>query len=328
MRKDAELIVDICMSIGKDEAVTIITDNDHLKEANALAAVAVDRGAFPVIANNDAQVSRGLKDTHFPMAPPKNLHQAMVHSDTILIITNLEWANRFAHISAVKESCANNAKIASVEEGMGSWNLMQEDIQQAVDRAHKAAEILNQANRVRVTSAVGTDVEVSIERRPALEVIPIKNPGDMMGPLPLWTEVAFAAVEDQTEGRIVVDGVMLGIGVPGAVNTPIVWEVKGGKAVSIEGGEEAERLKNTIEGVDGADIIGEFAFGTSEKAPFGTPSEKGRRGTIHFALGDNHNAYPGGQNVSTLHLDGVVRDGTLQVVDTGQYIVKDGQWMI
>ena len=34
----------------------------------------------------------------------------------------------------------------------------------------------------------------------------------MMGPVPLWAEVAFAAVEDFTHGTAVVDGVMLGIG--------------------------------------------------------------------------------------------------------------------
>ena len=45
----------------------------------------------------------------------------------------------------------------------------------------------------------------------------------MMGPLPLWAEVAFAAVEDRTEGTIVVDGVMLGIGLPGQVTEPITW---------------------------------------------------------------------------------------------------------
>ena len=58
-------------------------------------------------------------------------------------------------------------------------------------------------------------------------------------------------------------------------------------------------------------MLGEFAFGTSDKAPFGTPSEKGRVGTVHLALGDNHNAYPGGQNVCSLHLDGVFLDATL-----------------
>ena len=52
-----------------------------------------------------------------------NLHQAMVASDEVIIITNLEWANRFAHVSAVKETCAENVKIASVEAGMGAWGL-------------------------------------------------------------------------------------------------------------------------------------------------------------------------------------------------------------
>ena len=119
VRKDAELVVDVCMSVEADDVVTIITDDEHADQAHVVAEVCVDRGAWPVIMNNEMQVRRGRADTHFPMAPPRNLHQAMVNSDEIIIITNLEWANRFAHVSAVKESCANNAKIASVEPGMG-----------------------------------------------------------------------------------------------------------------------------------------------------------------------------------------------------------------
>ena len=65
--------------------------------------------------NNETQVANALKDTLFPMAPPRNLHEAMLAADEIVIMTNLEWANRFAHVSAVRESCANNVKIASVE---------------------------------------------------------------------------------------------------------------------------------------------------------------------------------------------------------------------
>jgi leucyl aminopeptidase (aminopeptidase T) len=328
LRQDAELIADVCMSVEKDDVVTIITDDAHRPQAEAVAQIAVERGAFPVIANNEHQVRRGIADTRFPMAPPRNLHQAMVNSDEIIIITNLEWANRFAHVSAVKESCANNAKIASVEEGMGGWTLTKAEILEATERAEVASAALEGNNRVRVTSPVGTDVLVSIEGRPALEVTPIKKRGQMMGPVPLWAEVAFAAVEDQTEGVIVVDGVMLGIGLPGQVKNRITWTLKGGKAVAIEGLEEAERLQNVIAGVAGADVIGEFAFGTSEKSPWGSPSEKGRLGTVHFALGDNHNAYPGGKNVSILHLDGVCLNATMQIEDNGQYILKDGQWVL
>jgi leucyl aminopeptidase (aminopeptidase T) len=123
IRKDAELVIDVCMSVEAEDVVTIICDNDHRGEADALAEVALDRGAWPVIMDNEAQVKRGRADTHFPMDPPRNLHEAMVNSDEIIIVTNLEWANRFAHVPAVKQSCGANAKICSVEPGMGEWGL-------------------------------------------------------------------------------------------------------------------------------------------------------------------------------------------------------------
>jgi leucyl aminopeptidase (aminopeptidase T) len=318
VRHDAELVVDVCMSVQADDVVTIITDDEHEDEARAVAEVCVDRGAWPVIMNNETQVRRGRADTHFPMAPPRNLHQAMVSSDEIIIITNLEWANRFAHVSAVKESCANNAKIASVEPGMGTWGLTVEKLHLAQQRALDAMAALDGVEKLRVTSARGTDFTVTIKDRPALEVTSIKRRGQMMGPLPLWAEVAWAAV----------DGVMLGIGLPGQVSEPITWTVERGKAVKIEGGDEARRLREVIEGVENATVIGEFAFGVSEVAPFGTPSEKGRVGTVHCALGDNHNAYPGGQNVCMLHLDGVVLEASMQIVDDGRWILRDGAWVL
>jgi leucyl aminopeptidase (aminopeptidase T) len=328
LRKDAELVVDVCMSVEPDDVVTIITDDSRAHEAQVVAEVCLDRGAWPVVMNNDTQVRRGLADTHFPMAPPRNLHQAMVSSDEIIIITNLEWANRFAHVPAVKESCGNNAKIASVEPGMGEWGLTVEMLHVAQRRAQDAMAALEGVEKLRVTSPAGSDFTVTIKDRPALEVTSIKQRGQMMGPLPLWAEVAFAAVEDGTDGIVVVDGVMLGIGLPGQVENPITWTVEAGKAVDIQGGEEARRLREVIDGVENATVIGEFAFGVSEVAPFGTPSEKGRVGTVHCALGDNHLAYPGGQNVCSLHLDGVVLDASMQVVDDGRWILKDGEWVL
>jgi leucyl aminopeptidase (aminopeptidase T) len=209
IRKDAELVVDVCMTVEADDVVTIITDDEHSHEARAVAEVCMERGAWPVVMNNEMQVRRGLADTHFPMAPPQNLHQAMTHSDEIIIITNLEWANRFAHISAVKESVANNAKIASVEPGMGDWGLTVEMLHAARTRAENAMKALEGVEKVRVTSPKGSDFTVTIKGRPPLALVPIKERGIMMGPLPLWAEVAYAAVEDQTEGTMVVDGVVL-----------------------------------------------------------------------------------------------------------------------
>jgi leucyl aminopeptidase (aminopeptidase T) len=326
--KDASLVVDVCMSVEEGDVVTIICDDEHAEQAHAVADVCLERGAWPVVMNNETQVTRGRADVRFPMAPPANLHRAMVGSDEVIIVTNLEWANRFAHVSAVRETCEANGKIASIEEGMGSWDLSVDDIKLATQRARDAMAVLEGKTKVRVTTDLGTDFTVSIDGRPALEVTPIKKRGQMMGPVPLWAEVAFAAVEDYTQGVAVVDGVMLGIGLPGQVSKPIRWELEGGRCVRIEGGDEAERLREAIEGVENADVVGEFAFGTSEKAPFGSPSEKGRIGTVHLALGDNHNAYPGGKNVCALHLDGVFLNATMEIVDDGTYILKDGEWAL
>jgi leucyl aminopeptidase (aminopeptidase T) len=328
LTKDAALIVDVCMSVEEGDVVTIICDDEHTEQAAAVADVVVERGGWPVVMNNEAQVRRGRADVRFPMAPPANLHRAMVGSDEVIIIANLEWANRFAHVNAVRETCEANGKIASIEPGMGEWGLTQEDLERAAQRTKDAVAALAGKKQCRVTTSLGTDFTVSIEGRHPLELTPYKARGQMMSPIPLWTEVAFAAVEDFTHGTAVVDGVMLGIGLVGQVKEPIRWTLEGGRCVAIEGGAEAEKLRAAIDGVENAEVIGEFAFGTSEKAPFGTPSEKGRVGTVHLALGDNHNAYPGGQNVSSLHLDGVFLDATLQIVDDGTYILKDGEWAL
>ena len=328
MRAAAELIVDVCFEVKEDDVVTIITDNRRKEEAEMVAIVVAERGGWPVVANNDTQVRRALEDTLFPMVPPRNLHTAIINSDDIIIMTNLEWANRFAHVSAVKEAVARMSRIGSVEEGFGRWGLSVDDIRQTIANTQAAIRVLEGKKRVRVTSPAGTDVEVSIEGRPALEIVPVKKPGAMMGPAPLWGEVAYAAVEDYTEGTIVVDGNMLGIGVPGQVEHPITWHMEAGKCKAIEGAAEATRLRDVLSGVPGSDVVGEFAFGTSDFSPLGSPSEKGRKGTSHFALGDNQNCYPGGQNTCALHLDGIQLNTTIQILDTGEYIIKDGVWQL
>ena len=175
MRESAELVVDTCFEVTDGDVVTIITDDRRKPEAEMVAAVVAERGGLPIVANNETQIRRALADTLFPMVPPRNLHQAMVTSDQIIIMTNLEWANRFAHVPAVKESVANRARIGSIEEGFGRWPISVADIEQTIGNAKKAIARLEGKKRVRVTSPAGTDVVVSIERRPALEVVPVSS---------------------------------------------------------------------------------------------------------------------------------------------------------
>src|SRR5213592_5326051 len=160
--KDAALVVDVCMSVEDSDVVTIICDDEHAEEAAAVAQVVVERGGWPVVMNNETQVRRGRADVRFPMAPPANLHRAMVGSDEVIIIANLEWANRFAHVNAVRETCEANGKIASIEPGMGEWGLTQEDLERSAQRTKDAVEALVGKKQVHVTTALGTDFYVSI----------------------------------------------------------------------------------------------------------------------------------------------------------------------
>src|SRR3954464_3906637 len=241
--EDAALVADECFSVEEGDVVTIICDAHREDEARAVAEVCIERGAWPVIMNNEMQVRRGRADVRFPMAPPENLHRAMVGSDEVIIITQLEWANRFCHVNAVKETVEGNAKIASIEPGMGEWGLTKEDLEVSAQRTRDAVAALEVKKQCHVTTELGTDFYVSIDGRSALCLTPYKARGQMMSPIPLWTEVAFAAVEDFTHGTAVVGGVMLGIGLKGQVEEPIRWTLEGGKCVNIEGGDEAERLR-------------------------------------------------------------------------------------
>src|SRR5205814_2503964 len=163
--KDAALIVDVCFSVEEGDVVTIICDDDREDEARAVAEVVVERGGWPVIMNNELQVRRGRADVRFPMAPPENLHRAMVGSDEVIIIANLEWANRFAHVNAVRETCEANGKIASIEPGMGEWGLTKEDLEISAQRTKDAVAALAGKKQCHGTTDLGTDFTVSIECR-------------------------------------------------------------------------------------------------------------------------------------------------------------------
>ena len=325
--KGARLIVEHCMTVKAGDKVLVIADDEHMRQAEAIAGVAYSLGAYPIIANVTHHVRSALASMAVPMEPPEHLCQAMLNSDEIIITTNLEWANRFAHVNPVAASVKKGAKIASVEEGMGEWDLEIEDINLTTERAEKIMAAMEGAKWARVTNPAGTDVNVCIEGRPPLKVVPVKDPGVMMGPIPLWGEVAYAAVENKTHGKIVVDGIMLGVGVAGTLPEPMTWIIENGEVQSITGGEAAEKLQGVVDAAQGnGKVVAEFAIGTSDKEKFGSPSEKGMMGTVHFALGDNAHCYPGGQNLCSVHLDGSLRDVSIEV--DGKLIIKDGELVI
>ncbi len=324
MLKEASILVNKAYRVEKGESVLVLADDEHMQEAVALASAARAADAIPAILNISVSVLDGMLAPGIPEAP-KHVAAAVENADVTMISVVIDYAHRFAHTAAVKRGVEKMARIASVEEGLGSWGLTEDDIRQVHDRTLKLRDALRNADKIHATTKFGTDITLSIKGRPPLIVTPIREKGVSMGPIPLWGELTYASIEDSANGKMVVDGLM-NVVAPSGFKQPIEILLKNGRAYEIKGGDEATKLRNIIEkGDKGANVVAEFAVGTGHKEISGTLQEKGRLGTMHIALGDNSRAYPGGQNVSGSHIDSLMRSPTIEV--DGKLLIRDGNWI-
>ena len=137
-------------------------------------------------------------------------------------------------------------------------------------------------------------------------------------------EAYLAPLEGESRGVVVVDGSMAGIGV---VTTPIRIAVEDGLATTIEGGEDAARLRDLLEphGPDARNVA-EFGIGTNDRAILSGAILEDEKvmGTIHIAFGDNKSM--GGRVRVASHLDGLVKRPTVWFDD--REIMRDGRLLI
>lgn len=184
----------------------------------------------------------------------------------------------------------------------------------------RVAAAMSEGRRVRVTCENGTDVTFSLEGRVGLALDGVCRQSRTAG-FPNG-EAATAPVEGTAEGTIVFDLCMHALG---SLKEPIRLEVRGGHAISIDGGAQARQLVEILEtrGDANSRNIGEFAIGTNSKARVvgNVTEDKKRIGTVHFALGDN--ATLGGTVSCKTHLDGVISRPTVTI--DGVVLVQAGR---
>ncbi len=323
--REAKLAIDHCYSVKEGENVAILTDQDHLAESKALAAIAGQVGANVVMLDASAYVQSGMLMAGIP-EPPSHISSLMEKTQVFIIKTEMDFAHRFAHTEAARIVERNKGRIASVEEEMGTWGINYDYLVETKERTAELGALTRKADKVRVTSSKGTDVTFSIKNRPALVIVPQRSPGDVMSPLPLWGEVAHSIIEDTGNGTVVADGIANAVANNG-LKEPITYSVKDGRAYDIRGGDEAKRWKAVVDSADeNANVLCEFAVGTGSRERWSTVSEKGALGTMHLALGENAGPYPGGKNHSKIHLDVTVRFPTIEL--DGKVVIEKGTFKL
>ncbi len=317
MTREAAIVIDNCLAVKRGEKVTIATDSQRRLEAEVLASVCNARGAEVLIVDLSPYVVPIQTGRY--VDPPEHFKELMRVSNLTIIVTSQEFSQRFSHKIHYFLNQSPECSVYQIDEGMGAWDYSLEDVESIMEKSRKVMRFMQGKKWVRVTSPRGANIRLCIEGRECLPGLPVW-PRPLMqaaGPIPLWGELNWAPVEGLSEGRAVIDGILMRWGSESAISAPVTWTVKAGRIVDIEGGEEATQFRRTLESADpNAYIIGELGIGTSHKAKLGTMQEKGRIGTVHLGVGSNKGVYPGGKNVSKIHGDGTIRDVTVEVDET------------
>lgn len=146
-----------------------------------------------------------------------------------------------------------------------------------------------------------------------------KEPGKC-GNLPSG-EAYIAPLEDGSDGEMLIDGSMVGIG---KLESPLHMKISGGKLRQVTG-EKSENLdillKNEVNGT-----LCELGIGTNEAAILNGIILEDEKvyGTVHIAFGTNTSF--GGVNKAECHMDGIILKPTLYLDDT--LVIKEGVFQV
>lgn len=303
-----------CMGTNPGERVLVVTDAPLRTIGYALRQAAQDLGAEVLLVEMLPRRSNGEE-------PPPQVAQLMTAVDVVLCPTS----RSLTHTDARRAASARGVRVATLpgvtEEVM--VRCMNADYQRIAERTFGICALLEKAAIVRVVAPAGTDITMPIKGRTAHASSGLFREKGLWGNLPTG-EAYLAPLEGQSNGIVVVDGSMAGVGL---VREPIRIVVRDGYATEITGGEEAARLRALLEphGREAYNVA-EFGIGTNDRAILtGVILEDEKvMGTIHIAFGDNKSM--GGSIRVASHLDGLVRGATVWLDD--QKIMEDGRLLV
>jgi leucyl aminopeptidase (aminopeptidase T) len=310
----ATVAVRDCMGVQPGERVLVVTDQPLRTIGYALRQASMDLGNEVILAEMLPRKTNGEE-------PPPEIAALMTMVDLVLCPTS----KSLTHTDARRAASAQGVRVATLpgvtEDIM--VRCMNADYHAIADRTARLCALMERTSTIRVTAPGGTQVTLPMQGRHAHASSGLFRDKGQWGNLPTG-ESYLAPLEGRSHGVVVVDGSMAGVGL---VRQPIRIAIEDGYATTIEGGEEAARLRALLEphGRDGRNVA-EFGIGTNDRATItGVILEDEKvMGTIHIAFGDNKSM--GGSVRVASHLDGLVLSPTVWfddrvIMDAGRLLV-------
>ncbi len=307
-----KVLLHTCGAVKPEEKVLVITDETSREIGEAMYACAAEYTDATLICTKD-------RTTHGE-APTACVAAAMAEADVIYSATTFSLYNTDARIEACRKG-ARYINMADYSLDMLKKGCLFTDwdqIRKVVDETAKKIV----GKELRISTPAGTDFWTSIVGRHAdVGYGTSINKGEASSPPD--AECAVGPADDSAEGILVIDG---SIPLPGLglIKEPIRLHVEKGYITKIEGGKEADILRDSLAAFKDPRVYlaAEVGFGLNPAASLSGRmlEDEGVYGTMHIGIGNNL-AYGGNCN-TPIHIDLIMKQPTCIVDD--HYVYKDG----
>ena len=313
LERAVHAVVNECLGVREHESVLVVCNPATIGLAERLRAEAGKLGAEGMTMLMTERAAHGTE-------PPAAVAAAMRSVDVLLCPTVQSLSHTAARRHAT-DAGARAATLPGVTEEMLA-RVMSADVEGLRRNGRALAELLTAGSEATITDANGSDLRLGLGERSA-----IPDDGDLTAPgafgnLPCG-EGFIAPIEGTSEGRLVVDGTIGGIG---RVSEPVELTVAGGHLTGASGAQ-GERLMEMLAtgGPEGTNVA-ELGIGTNEKAILTGELLEDEKilGTCHVAFGAS--AGIGGTVQVPIHIDVVVMRP--EVAIDGRVVVRDGELLV
>jgi len=190
-------------------------------------------------------------------------------------------------------------------------------------KVHKAAERIKKeldwAREIRIVTLSGTNLRIEVKGHNAMANSGYIKENGKGENIPAG-EVYIAPTRNGVDGEVVIDGSSRHKDGTTLINRPIRMTIKQGMITGIDGGEEARKLRDSLDWISNkvrepssATMIGEVGIGINPRARIigSTIVDEKAYGSAHIGIGGNY--WFGGHVFSSLHLDQVFRNPIIVV---------------
>lgn len=311
LKNIAKNVLDSCLAVKAGEEVLVIIDDTRVKIGQALYEGAKELGCEAMLVVMQERELSGAE-------PPKAIAEAMKTADVVIAPT----AKSLTHTNARIQAAAAGTRVATmpgITEEMFSQGAMTADYAEVEKLTAKVTELLTKASVARIEKE-DCVLTIRLDGRDGVPSPGVYREAGKCGNLPSG-EAYIAPLENGSDGEMIIDGSMVGIG---KLDAPLRMKIRDGKLYEISG-EKSEMIQVLLKNEQNA-TLGELGIGTNEKAVLNGIILEDEKvyGTVHIAFGTNTSF--GGTNKAECHMDGIILKPTLYLDDT--LVIDQGVFVI